>query len=399
MRKLLKLCALAIVAAAVIALACPAAGGGTPSGQPSPPTPAARRPAPPAGAAVRPEAQAEQIAKTWSQRLGEGYEIQTDIERRLVFLSALDKSHFEQTRQLLADFTDAARKSVFSQPLAWNVTIVLPTAEDYKKLSPPASAAGFYRQADHALISLDRQRILLHEFTHALHHADAATFGQHHPVWLCEGLAGLLESAEIADDGLSPKTDARLPALQEALRTDKAMPLEKLFALPPEQFAQDARPCYAQARYAMLYLHQKGKLRDFYEAYKADYADDPSAGKTYAKVLDKDPDDVQKDWAGWVRQLQFTQDARRAEQGRLGLEFQDCPDGVRVVGLAAGGAAQQAGRIQVGDLIRTFNGRLIRNSGELVGAIRAAGANQTVTVDVLRHGQPVTLRQPLAAPR
>ena len=348
--------------------------------------------------AVDLKAQAEKIAQTQLKHFGQGYVAQGDAKRHLLYISALDETHLRETVELLAAFTDAWQKTLLAEPLPWNVTVILPTVEDYRKLASARGARGFYRTQDHMLIAIDRGRVLLHEFTHALHHADAAAGGQVHPMWICEGLATLSEACEITPDGLQPQVDTRAVTLQNALRTKTAIPLARLLELDFRAFARNARLAYAQSQYMMLYLHQQGKLKAWYKEYKATYASDRTGKKALEKVLAKPLATIEDDWMKWVNQLRLPLGETKARQGRIGLEFQNCPQGAKVVGLVSGGAAEKAGRIKVGDIITKFNGHTIANTAQLVGAVRAAGANRTVEIRILRHEKPLTIHQPLGAP-
>jgi S1-C subfamily serine protease len=69
-----------------------------------------------------------------------------------------------------------------------------------------------------------------------------------------------------------------------------------------------------------------------------------------------------------------------------------------VAGVLPGSAARRAGRVRVGDLIEQFNGHSVRTPADLVGAIRAARALQTVKIQLVRHGRRMTVIQPLGAP-
>ncbi|MCK4601127.1 MAG: hypothetical protein KAU28_01590, partial [Phycisphaerae bacterium] len=190
------------------------------------------------------KAEAEQIAAAQLKRFGEHYEAKLDATRHLIYISTLDDEHFRETAALLAGFADAMRKTLFPTPLPWNVTVVLPTSEDYDPLAPAKNVKGFYNTANRTLTSLDRGRILLHEFTHALHHADAAAAKQKHPVWIREGFATLFESSKFTDEGLKPRVDLRALRLQEAIRKESTIALQRLVKLSPEQFQADALLCY-----------------------------------------------------------------------------------------------------------------------------------------------------------
>ena len=358
----------------------------------------------PASGAPAPEhprqAEARTIVQHQLKRFGPDYQGRFDLPRHLVYVSALDEQHFRRTAQALALFADGFRKTLGVARPQWIITVVLPTVEDYRPLAPAKDVAGFYSPADRTLISIDRGRVLLHEFVHALHHADVAAARQSHPIWLVEGLATLFEACNLTPLGLRPQVNLRLLTLQKAIRTKQTIPLERLITLTPKAFNRDALLCYAESRYLLLYLHQQGRLRDFYRTYKAAYAKDRTGKHALEKILGKRLFEFEDDWQGWATQLQLPWGERQSGEARLGMQMQDTINGVKVVGFVKGSVAERAGRIKVGDIILKFNGQKVTNTAEAVGAIHAAGAMQTVTIELSRQGRPLTIHQPLgAAPR
>ena len=344
-------------------------------------------------------AQADQIAKAQLQRFGKGYNARVDRNRHIVYVSALDDGHLKQTIQLLSAFTDAYRRTLPSEKPAWNVTVALPATEDYRKLTLPfANCVGFYNHGNRRLVSIDRGRTLVHEFTHALHHADTAVARQVHPIWVCEGLATLFEASEITPSGLKPKLDRRLPTLQRALKAKKAIALQRLLTMGREPFLKDAALAYAQVRYVMFYVHHRGRLADWYKRYKATFTHDPNGVKALEAALGNRLFQIEPAWRTWVLAQRMPSSEIRTQQARLGLQLQNDSRGVKVVGLLPGSSAKLSGRILVGDVIEQFNGHRTSNPAELVGAIRAAGALQTVKVQLLRHGRRTIVLQPLGAP-
>jgi hypothetical protein len=344
-------------------------------------------------------AEANQIARQQVQQLGQGYSAHIDAVLHIVYVSALDDKHLQETIGLLSAFADAYRRTLPAARPAWNITVVLPSVDDYKKLKRPFEACvGFYSPAEHRLVSIDRGRTLLHEFTHALHHADIAAAKQVHPIWVSEGLATLFEASEITPSGLKPRLDLRLPVVQRALKAEKAIPLRRLLTMGRKPFLKDAELAYAQARYVMHFLYAGGHLANWYKRYKATFTHDPDGVKALEATLASRLFLIEPDWQKWVLSLQMPSSEPRLQQGRLGLEVQNHPQGVKVVGLVPGSAAQLAGRIRVGDVVEKLNGHNVTNPIELVGAIRAAGALQTIKVQLLRHGRRMTVIQPLGAP-
>ncbi len=348
-----------------------------------------------AAAATGQNQPAEHIATQYLARFGEGYRAQVDPQRRLIFITALDEEHFKQTAAMLAVYADIQRKSLFSGRLPWDVALVLPTIEDYATLGRAKNVSGFYNPAHRALVSVDRGRVLIHEFTHALHHADQASADQQHPIWIAEGLATLFECSEIRTEAVIPQVDQRLVVLQRAIEAKVTIPLADLLKLDQEAFARQWELAYAQSRYVMLYLYQQNKLSRWYETYKSLYRVDTSGRQALEKVLSVRLRRLEEDWQSWVRTLRLPWGELGSPQGRLGVKVRNDRRGARVVGLVEGQAAEAAELIRAGDIIEEFNGRSIRNTASLMAAIRTAGAGRTVTIKLIRSGRHLTIRQTL----
>ena len=339
--------------------------------------------------------EANRTAAEQLRRFGEGYSASFDGPRRLLYISALDDAHFRQTTSLLAAYCDAQRKTLLTRQTQWLVTVILPSVEDFRPLAPTQKVLGFYRPTDRTLIAVDRGRVLLHEFTHALHHADMAAARQSHPIWVCEALATLFESCRITPQGLVPQVDTRLTTLKKALADKTIVPLDRFVKLSNDEFGRNADICYAQARYLLLHLHEEGLLRAWYEAYRAGYDKDKTGRAALEKTLRKPLGAIERDWHKWLAQLEMPWGEARSGQARLGVQVAKDSRGVKVVSLVRNGAAEQAGRIEVGDIIQEFNGQAIANPAQFIAAVRSAGAMQTVKVKLLRHGRPTTILQPL----
>ena len=342
------------------------------------------------------QGEAKGIAAKQLEQFGKGYSARYDNNRHILYVSALDEAHLKETIGLLAAFTEAYRRTLASDRGEGNITVVLPTAEDYKKLELPfPDCVGFYSYAGRRLVAIDRGRTLIHEFTHALHHADMTASRQSHPIWIAEGLATLFEASTITPSGLVPKLDMRLATLQKAIREKKTFPLKDLLSMGRKPFMQDAAVAYAQARYLMYYLYEQGRLDDFYSRYKNTFTHDPQGIAAFEAAAGNKLFIIDRDWQKWVLDKALPSSERRCRQGRLGLELQRVAQGAKIVGLQDASAAKTAGRLKVGDIIEQFNGQAIRNEAELAAAIRSAGAMQTVKVQLLRNSRRMTVLQPL----
>jgi len=337
------------------------------------------------------------IAAKHLKCLGEPYRAHYDQARNIICISALDPKHHAETIRLLNASSDAFSRTFGASKPQWLITVLLPTVEDYRPLAPSEKVKGFYEPSQRTLTSIDRGSVLVHEFTHALHHADSDAAGQVHPIWIKEGLATLFESAAFTASEFLPHVGVRVLTLQRAVRLKQLIPLNRLMSLKPKAFARDADLCYAQARYLMLYLHRKGKLGQWYRTYKSGYSEDPSARKALVKVLGKPLPQIEREWQDWAAGLELPWGQVRSAQGRLGLQMRDTREGVKVIGFDENSPAQQAERLQIGDVILKFNGHETKSTADVIGAIRNAGALQTVTIEVRRKGRVVTIHQPLGS--
>ncbi len=347
--------------------------------------------------------EAKRISKQQLSQFGKGYTARYDNNRHILYISALDDGHLKETVGLLGAFTEAYRRTLPNGRVQGNITVVLPTTEDYKQLKLPfPECAGFYSYAGRRLVSIDRGRTLVHEFTHALHHADMMAARQVHPIWIAEGLATLFEASKITPSGLVPQHDGRLPIIQKALKDKakdkKAFSLKELLSMGRKPFMKDASIAYAQSRYVMFYLYERGRLDDFYRRYKATFTHDPHGIAAFEAATGNKLAIIERAWTKWVLDQKMPSSERRVRQGRLGLEIKRANQGAKIVGLQPGGAAKTAGRLKVGDVIQQFNGAKIHNEAELVAAIRSAGAMRTVKVHLLRNSRPMTVMQPLGKP-
>lgn len=343
---------------------------------------------------------AQAIAKRERARFPDGYRCQIDTQRHIVYVSALDDTHLRATQELLTAYTDAHRRTLFARPLPWNVTVVLPAVADYRKLRYADRFDGYYEYRPRRLTSIDYGRTLLHEFTHALHHADLAGTNQVHPIWVKEGLATLFEHCWITPNGLIPRVDARLITLQRALRKDELLRLDDLMKMGPRSFCkrEHIAVAYAQSRYLMYWLYERELLDDFYKRLKEGFAGDPAGRKALMGATRLRVFQIEPQWREWVGKLKLPSDEIRRDGARLGVTVADASEGVRIVAIAKGSAADKTGKLRVGDLVTAVGATEVDNPAGFIGALQAARPGQTVTITVVRHGRPVKVHQPLDAP-
>ena len=75
-----------------------------------------------------------------------------------------------------------------------------------------------------------------------------------------------------------------------------------------EFYEEDAGTNYAQARYLLYYLQERGLLVRYYQEFLANHDKDPTGYETLKRVLgltQRDMPSFERDWATWVLRLRF----------------------------------------------------------------------------------------------
>jgi len=345
------------------------------------------------GEAPRLAAEAKALAEAFEKKYGADYVTQIDNQRHIVYVSTLDAYTMGRVTAMLGAYMDQQRRFLFRQPLSWNVTVILPTLSDYQRPLATGSFAGHYDSATRTLESLSLSDVLVHEFTHALHHGDQVAANQRHPIWLREGLACLFQRSKVREGRLEVLLARDLAGLQDAVRDRKNLSLAALVTTEPEAFLKDAGLCYAEAHYVMFYLNQLGKLKDFYETYKEGYAKDPSGAAALVQMLGKPLDEIEADWREWVLRQQAPWAPARPTKPLLGVKMEAVAEGVRVTGFVRGSAAERAGQLKFGDIILSVAGQHTPRPTDLTTAVQACHAGETVEIEVVRGESTLVVKQ------
>ncbi|HWP40682.1 MAG TPA: hypothetical protein VNL70_07125, partial [Tepidisphaeraceae bacterium] len=141
---------------------------------------------------------------------------------------------------------------------------------------------------------------LVHELVHALMRADFPDA----PGWFNEGLASLYEQCTLDGQTITGLKNWRLPALKQAIQENRLRPLSELID-DPRFYRQDLTGLnYAQARYLLMYLQEKGLLREYYRRFRAARGEDPTGRKTLENLIaPQSLDDLDRAWRAWVLAL------------------------------------------------------------------------------------------------
>ena len=142
----------------------------------------------------------------------------------------------------------------------------------------------------------------MHELVHALIAPDFPNV----PDWFNEGLGSLYEQSSLGADRITGHENWRLPGLQRAIREGELRSLRELIEDGAFYDRERVGVNYAQARYLLMYLQEKGLLPEYYQRFRANAKDDPQGLKTLeALIKPKSLELFEKEWRKWVMGLRF----------------------------------------------------------------------------------------------
>ena len=169
----------------------------------------------------------------------------------------------------------------------------------------PSTPFGFYSSANGGLFMniSTGGGTLVHEIVHPYVEADFPAA----PPWLNEGLGSLFEQSAERAGHIVGRTNWRLAGLQRSIARGGLQSFRALASLGSAAFYDDdSGTNYAQSRYLLYYLQEKGLLRDFYRAFRAARAKDPTGYATLVQALgERDMRDFQQRWERYVAALRF----------------------------------------------------------------------------------------------
>jgi len=169
----------------------------------------------------------------------------------------------------------------------------------------PDTPYGFYAPSDGALYMniATGGGTLVHEIVHPYVQADFPSA----PPWLNEGLGSLFEQSAERDGRIIGLTNWRLAGLQRSIKDAEVGSFKKLTSLDGAAFYGDnSGTNYAQSRYLLYYMQERGILRDFYRAFRGARTKDPTGYATLVGTLgEKDMADFHKRWQQYVAKLRF----------------------------------------------------------------------------------------------
>lgn len=169
----------------------------------------------------------------------------------------------------------------------------------------PGTPYGYYSSTHRALIMniATGGGTLVHEIVHPFMAANFPAC----PAWFNEGMGSLYEQSGQRNGQIIGRTNWRLAGLQDALRANTVPSFAVLTSTNDAQFyEQDPGSNYAQARYLLYYLQEKGLLRDYYRRFHENAERDPTGYQTLKELLGQpDMDAFFTVWRDYVLELEF----------------------------------------------------------------------------------------------
>jgi len=318
----------------------------------------------------------EQKLEALTKQFGEDYIVEIDHKNKLVFATNVDRPTLESLRDELTRQANALWSELFTNHFERYIAIIIPKPGSYQM---PQNVGGFYNPAANVLVARSIGMVLRHEFTHALHFGDQYACGQQHPIWALEGLATLYETSRYEGDRLVPEDSDRLLIVQQLLNRKQLLPLEKLMKLEHGEFVRDPRTSYSMSRYFMMYLYRQGKLRDWYQAFKAGFEKDKTGIAAVEEVLGKPLPEVEKDWLVWVAKQKAPEMFIKEDQPYMGVNCVPAVDGLQVMYAVPGAGADKAG-LKKGDIILRINGEKTIERADLVRQVMAGKVGDALKV-------------------
>jgi len=174
---------------------------------------------------------------------------------------------------------------------------------------PPGTPFGYYSQRHHALIMNIRTGggTLVHEIVHPFIEANFPAC----PPWFNEGMGSLYEGVGRRNHRIWGYINWRLPGLQRAIRRGGLPSFADLMAQNETRFyLHDPGTNYAQSRYLLYYLQERGLLRAYYHRFVKNRRTDPTGLDTLKQLLGiDDMAAFQRRWEAYVLAQRYVRPA------------------------------------------------------------------------------------------
>lgn len=304
---------------------------------------------------------AKKVLNGLQKQFGQDYICEMVPQDHLVVATNVDRPTLDHMKERLTQQAEALWNDLFPHHFEQFVTVIISRTDS----ADMNGIGGYYMNVQHLLVAKTVGMTLHHEFTHALHFADQEARDQTHPIWVTEGLATLFESSDIVGKHIQPTPNHRLNYLKSLTARKKTIPWKQLMQFDQPQFMKQAAICYSQVRYMMMFLYEKGLLKEWYKNYTNSYKVDPTGVLAMEETFDKEIDKVEADWLAWVAKTPAPPVALPPNHAYLGVRVEPETDGLEVADIVAGSGADKAG-LKPKDVIVSVDGRDMIDPGDLI---------------------------------
>lgn len=344
----------------------------------------------------------EQARKMYGPR----YNYTKDEKYRLAFVSAYDTITSRQAREEVRKTADWAIRTVFPDlrdgdeaDLDPWVLVILPTPKHFMQWAVqtygamPGSATsqlgGAYAHDQKKLVTQDLGSTLRHEFFHVLHWRSQDRLGQRHPVWIQEGLASLVEDMDRTNRGRwEPAASWRTNSVARLAKMNRLIPIDRLVSMSRDRFANNrALANYAESRAVFMYLHDRGKLADFYRRYTETFGQDPTGLTALLETSGEDSAaDFDRAFRDWAKGLPEVYEQNSPPSLGIGVVLDISPGDGPIVRQVLSRSAKDAG-LRPGDILTGMNGRSVRDLNEFYRVLTGLREGQRVEVTYRRRSR------------
>lgn len=121
------------------------------------------------------------------------------------------------------------------------------------------------------------------------------------PSWFDEGLSSLLEKSAYKNGKLVGEFSWRIVAIRRAIKDDKYTGLKQLMQTNDnELYGKRTSFYYAQARYLLMYLEERGFLEEYYKTFRDTYRQDKTGISQLENILGKSLDEIDEDYYTYI---------------------------------------------------------------------------------------------------
>jgi len=162
------------------------------------------------------------------------------------------------------------------------------------------SPYGFYKISKNVIVVryVSWKGSILHEVTHRFLRSDFPDI----PSWFDEGFAALNEKSTFINGNLSGDFSWRIISIRRAFENNTYTGLRTLMESNDEElYGHRSSYYYAQSRYLLMMLQQKGLLKDYYVLFRETYSKDETGIKQLEKVMKKPLSEIDEELVEYLK--------------------------------------------------------------------------------------------------